>query len=351
MKPGLVLSDEQCHKKFGPRKGVKDDRFPKTTERPKEGNSSFENMDTDIDDPGTPIPQEVMNENDYSVLIDSNKSFADQNRTGRQLFVSLFSTGSVSSEKMTDEELEKFGDINEDLAMLMSSMIDRQVKNSRKFLSFNKIDEFKRRNLFLSNGQVNVNDIVHTIVEQTVLVLKHCQEFKSISPSDQTELLETNGMVATMINCLELYNKQSHTINWSLTEHDYRALKTANVTAVNGRASFGLTDVVERIETDLKDDMVKLFKYFEYFSQIGVPREALPILSFVVVFSHECCDVENRDKVEDIRRRYLIFLFECIAHSEGILGACNMGLRLHTAVHHLSRICQLLMQKFVNVQD
>ena len=83
MKPGLVLSDEQCHKKFGPRKGVKDDRFSKPASKHRFGESNLEEMEeTDIDDPGTPMQQEVINENDYSVLIDANKSFEEQNRIG-----------------------------------------------------------------------------------------------------------------------------------------------------------------------------------------------------------------------------------------------------------------------------
>ena len=72
----------------------------------------------------------MINENDYSVLIDSNKSFQEQNRIGRQLFVSLFTTGSVSSEKMTDEELKTFKDIDENLALVLSGLIERQVRNS-----------------------------------------------------------------------------------------------------------------------------------------------------------------------------------------------------------------------------
>ena len=123
MKPGLVLSDEQCHTKFGPRKGVNDDRFTNPMSRHFD-DSSQENMDAHIDDPGTPMQREVINEDDYSVLIDSNKSFHEQNNIGRQLFVSLFSSGSVCSEKMTDEELETFKEVDENLAMLMSGLIE-----------------------------------------------------------------------------------------------------------------------------------------------------------------------------------------------------------------------------------
>ena len=123
------------------------------------------------------------------------------------------------------------------------------------------------------------------------------------------------------------------------------------MTYVRPRASFGLTDVVARVEAELKDDMAKLLKFFDYFSHIGVPKEALYLLATSVVFSHDCCDVENREKLKKIRRRYLILLFQCISHSEGILGACNMGLRLHTAIYHLNRIYQLLTQKFVSIQE
>ena len=90
--------------------------------------------------------------------------------------------------------------------------------------------------------QVNVNDVVHTLVEQTVLVLKQNQDFKSISANDQAELLETNVMVATIITSLELYSPQTHAMTWSLTEHDFTTLKSLNVTNGSGRASFGLTD-------------------------------------------------------------------------------------------------------------
>ena len=157
--------------------------------------------------------------------------------------------------------------------------------------------------------------------------------------------------MATIITSLELYSSQTQAMTWSLTEHDFTTLKSLNVTNVSARASFGLTDIIGRVDVELKDDMVRLFKFFVYFSHIEVPKEALCLLATSVIFSHDCCDVENREKLEKIRRRYLILLFECISHSEGILAACNMGLRLHTAIHHLNRICQLLTQKFVSIQE
>ena len=331
---------------------MKDDRFSKPASKHRFGESNLEEMEeADIDDPGTPMQQEVINENDYSVLIDSNKSFEEQNRIGRQLFVSLISTGSVSSQKMTEAELETHKNIDEDLAMLTSSLLERQVRHSRKFLSFTKDKDSLQRSLFLPNGKINVSSIVDTLVQQTVLVLKQNQDFKSLCVRDQTELLETNAMVATIISTLELYNTHTHTIAWPLTEQDYRTLQDRGATLHGGRASVGLAAVLEKVEQELSDDMVKLFKYFDYFSHIGVNTAATNLLAISVIFSHDCCDVENRERLEQIRRHYLILLFECLSHSEGILGACNMGLRLHTAIHHLSRICQLMMQKFVTVQE
>merc|ERR1712130_723515 len=118
-----------------------------------------------------------------------DKSFEEQNRIGRQLFVSLISTGSVSSGKMTEAELDTYANIDENLSMLTSGLLERQVKNSRKFLSSTQDKDPVPKSLFLPD----------------VLVLKQNQDFKSLSGSDASELLETNGMVATIISSLELY--------------------------------------------------------------------------------------------------------------------------------------------------
>ena len=345
MKPGLVLSDEQCQRKFGPRKGVKDDQFSKPLSRVRSNTS--EEMEESVDDPDTRVEQGEMNDEDYSVLIDPNKSLSDQNRTGRQLFISLFTTGSVSSGKLSEEELDTFKEIDDNLAMITSTLIGRQVQNSRKFLSFNT----QNRELFLKSGYVNIPDTIQTLVDQTVLVLKQNQDFKIISKTDQTELLDYNAIVASIVSSLELYNPQSHSITWSLTESDYRLARKLGFRTINGRASFGLSDVLKRMDSELRDDMVKLFKFFDYFSQIGVPKSSMHLLAFAVMFSHDCCDIENKEKVEGLKIRYLIILFETITQSEGILGACNIALKLHTAIHHLNRICQLLTQKFIYVHE
>ena len=339
MKPGLVLSDDQCQKKFGPKKGARDDsRLTKVTEE-------------DVDDPGdareTTIEPEEMADDDYSVLIDPAKSLSEQNRLGRQLFVSIFSTGSVSSGQLSDEELEMFRNIDNNNSVVSGHLAERQVQNARKFISFFQFP----RTVFLPSGLINFSDVVHTLVDQTVLVLKQNQDFKTLSSKDQTELLESNAMVVSLLSVMELYSAGTRSFTWPLTETDYQALRKLNIKVVNGRAVFGLADVSSRVEPELGDDVVKLFKFCDYFTQIGVPKSALNVLAVAVIFTHDCCDIENKVKVEEMRRRYLIILFECLATSDGVLGACKIALKLHNAIHHLNRICQLFAQKFVTVQE
>ena len=339
MKPGLVLSDDQCQKKFGPKKGAKDDRVT----RPGPG-------EEEVDDPGTaemPAEQEEMADDDYSVLIDPAKSLTEQNRIGRQLFVSIFSTGSVSSGQLSDSELEMFRNIDNNNSVVSGHLAERQVQNARKFSSFFQFP----RSVFLPSGLINFSDVIHTLVDQTVLVLKQNQDFKTLSNKDQTELLESNAMVVSLLSVMELYNAMTHSSSWPLTAPDHQALRKLNIKAVNGRAVFGLTDVSPRVELELRDDMVKLFKFCDYFAQIGVPKSALFVLAVAVIFTHDCCDIEDKVKVEEMRRRYLIILFECLATSDGVLGACKIALKLHNAIHHLNRICQLFAQKFVTVQE
>ena len=340
MKPGLVLSDDQCQKKFGPKKGAKDDlRVTKVTEE--EVDDPTDTRETEGREP------EEMADDDYSVLIDPGKSLSEQNRLGRQLFVSIFSTGSVSSGQLSDQELETFKNIDNNNSVVSGHLAERQVQNARKFISFFKFP----RTVFLPNGMINFSDVIHTLVDQTVLVLKQNQDFKTLSNKDQTELLESNAMVVSLLSVMELYNVTTHSFSWPLTETDYQALRKINIKVVNGRAVFGQVDVSPRVEPELGDDVVKLFKFCDYFAQIGVPKSALYVLAVAVIFTHDCCDIENKVKVEQMRRRYLIILFECLATSEGVLGACKIALKLHNAIHHLNRICQLFAQKFVTVQE
>ena len=178
--------------------------------------------------------------------------------------------------------------------------------------------------------------------------MKQNKDFNSLPASDAAELLETNVMVATIISSLELYSNNTHSIAWPLTEQDYRAL---SVFVQSDRASVDLDTIIDKIETELSDDMAKLTKYYQYLSHIGPPTAAVNILAVSTIFSPDYCTLDSRQIIEEIRRRYLILLFECLSYSEGVVGACKMGLRLHTAIQHITRICQQMMQKFVTVQE
>jgi len=352
MKPGLVLSDEQCQKRFGPRKGVKDDRFsgePPGSKLRFNNNTGVDDLvEESVDDPDVALEREVGDISEYSVLIDCDKSYKEQNKIGRQLFVSLFDTGSVSSEPIPTKEIEQFDSIDDTMAMMVSTQLERQLNNARKFVSFNKTGE---RKLFLPGGLVNTPDLVQTLIDQMVLVLRHNKDFTGLPSKDQAELLESNVMVAAIVANFELYSSQTHCVTWKLTESDFRSVRTLGIEATDGRVSFGLSDVMARVEVDIKDDMVKMFKFFDYFSHLGIPASAMHLLSLVVIFTHDCCDLEETARVEERRRHHLFLLFECLCHSEGVLGACNVASRLHSAINDLNRICQLLGQKFVTVHD
>ena len=356
MKPGLVLSDEQCQKRFGPRKGVKDDRFaePASRFRFTTGNNNPDEVgnEENVDDPDATLEREVGDASEYSVLIDSDKSYKEQNKIGRQLFISLFDTGSVSSEPMPPTELQKYDVIDDMVAMMATTQLERQLNNARKFVSFNQRSDIgNHRSLFQPGGLLNTPDVMATLIDQMVLVLRHNNDFTGLPIKDQAELLESNVMVASIVASFELYSPQTRLVTWRLTENDFRTIRTLGIEASDGRVSFGLSDVLARVEVDIKDDMVKMFKFLDYFSHLGVPSSAMHLLSLVVIFTHDCCDLEAAARVEERRRHHLFLLFECLVHSEGVLGACNVAARLHGAINDLNRICQLLGQKFVTVRD
>lgn len=344
MKPGLVLSDDQCNKKFGHRRIMKEDKLKSSLKSKRDTEE-----DEDADDPEEMDFEatDEMADEDYSVLIDPSKSLIEQNHYGRQLFISIFSTGSVNSGLISDKEIETFSSINNHNSIATSFIIERAVHNSRKFLSFSQGD----RRFLSSNGLIKIGDVTHTLVEQTVLVLKQVNDFKNLSCKDQTELLESNSIIVTLLMILELYNADQKAIVWNLTEQDYQHLRQQNFKIVNSRTVIDHDSLVSNVDTDLREDFGKIFRFFDYFSSLGLPRNALFVLSIVVTFCHDCCDIENKEGIENIRRRYLIILYECIQQTEGVLGACKIALKLHNAIHHLNRICQLFSQKFVTVND
>ena len=339
MKPGLVLSDEQCSKRFGPRKGEVEEGLSDEA-----GNT---NRDTQKD------KEEILKENyiptnsEFSVLIDNEKSYEDQNRIGRQLFVSLFKTGSVNAQKLSNEGLEKHEEGNENLALMQSLQIDRQICNARKFLPFNQPS--KDRNLFHSNGQVNITDVLSTLIEQTVLLLKHNEHFNSLPKEDQVELMEENVMVASLISCFQLYNRKQKKIVWPLAEADFKYLRSSSMKAESARVAFGLQDILPRVEKDIQKDIMKIFSFFEYFSQIGLTKQAINLLIVVLIFSQDNLNLEDKKTVDYYRSHYLLLLYDCLSQTEGVLGACNVAAKLHTSLHTLHRLCQILAQRMVSI--
>ncbi|XP_023340073.1 uncharacterized protein LOC111710241 [Eurytemora carolleeae] len=183
------------------------------------------------------------------------------------------------------------------------------------------------------------------------MLLRHSKEFNKISLSDQTELLESNLMTITLLSIFEAYNSSTHTVLWKLTEQDFNFLAKEGIKVPHGRVVFSLSDALNKVDTDLTDDLTKLFNFFDYFSQIGLPRPSLYLLLLVVVFNQDCVDVKNKEDVESTRKYFLFSLFESLVASEGVLGACSIAARLHTALNDLNRIAHILGQKFIDVEE
>ena len=108
MKPGLVLSDEQCSKRFGPRKGEAEERASWEAGNNVMEKAGLEEKSEKI----IRVERKAAIENEFAVLIDNEKSYEEQNKVGRTLFLSLISTGSVNAQKISEEQLEKFNQNN-----------------------------------------------------------------------------------------------------------------------------------------------------------------------------------------------------------------------------------------------
>jgi hypothetical protein len=51
-----------------------------------------------------------------------------------------------------------------------------------------------------------------------------CGSYSDFISSDQTELLESNLLTATLLSVYEVYSPANHTLTWTLTETDFTAL-------------------------------------------------------------------------------------------------------------------------------
>ena len=125
-------------------------------------------------------------ENEYAVLIDSEKSFDEQVKIGRPLFMSLLATGTVS--KTLDDSAAEFKEsprISDTLGMMISFQTERQLANARKFIPF--------KMLLQKTGRLNIGEILNTLIQQTILLMKQNKHFRSLSSDDQAELCEVRA--------------------------------------------------------------------------------------------------------------------------------------------------------------
>ena len=271
MKPGLVMSDDQCNKRFG----RSNDRgtIEATAMILEEGQAQNAIEGRESDQEKEEIverkKQEEDQENEYSVLIETKETFEEQRKLGRKLFMSLIISGSVDTQELFEDDNnnneEQFlgDDVQENYAAMLSFQMDLQIDNARKFLPFtNKPAE----NIFFPNGLINIKLIFSTLVEQVVLILKHNRHFTSLPKDDQAALMEENIMLACLLLGFKSYSHSSQSINWRLAEADLSLLRTSNISVENKKisplVSFGLKDILPRIEADMKNEVVKIFKLF-----------------------------------------------------------------------------------------
>ena len=121
-------------------------------------------------------------ENEYAVLIDSEKSFDEQVKIGRPLFMSLLATGTVSKTLEESAEFTESPRMSDTLGMMISFQTERQLANARKFIPF--------KTLLHKSGRLNLGEILNTLIQQTILLMKQNKHFRTLSSDDQAELCE-----------------------------------------------------------------------------------------------------------------------------------------------------------------
>jgi len=324
MKPGLVLSDDQCSKRFGMKKDEPNPEvIPTNKATPDEESKDEENASKIV-------------ENEYAVLIDSEKSFDEQKFIGQPLFVSLLTTGTVrkpsddSNESFEDENVEMGENrsrlnISETMGIMLSFQTDRQLANARKFLPFKKI--------FSSSGKLNMGEILNTLVQQTVLLMKQNKNFKNLSVEDQAELCQANVMVSIVLSCVSLYRSKTGSVSWPGSPP----------------VTFNIGNILSFLEPDIKEEVSRLFKLLDSINKLELPKCITNLLVFVSMFNPEFCVLEDKEAVLEARAKYIELVYECMCHSVGVRRSCTLAAKLHQILQNLDRICQILGQKFVNV--
>lgn len=320
MKPGLVLSDDQCNKRFSMKK---DEPNPEVAPVVKKAEET--------------VNQDVVShviENEYAVLIDSEKSYDEQVKIGRPLFVSLLTVGTVTKigNDLAVDDIEEenkltreVSSLSEALGMMISFQTDRQLNNARKFVPFKKI--------FLNSGRLNTGDILNTLIQQIVLLMKQNKYFKNLTVEDQAELCQANVMVAIVLSSVNLYTAKNGSLTWPGSPP----------------VSFTLANILPLLDPDLKEEIPRLAKFLDSFSKLDVPRSVVNLLIFVAMFSSEFCVLEDKEAVMEARTRYIHLVYESLCHNVGVRRSCTLASKLHLLLQNLDRICQILGQKFVNV--
>ena len=169
MKPGLVLSDVQCQRRFGPRKtrpgkgqkerGEYGDMFDPMEEEGG-GRSGLEDEDSretgdsgrEPDDP-PPFLRSEDQMAKYKVLVDTTVPLDKRKEVGRELFLYLF-----LPKDSPPGPPPPLLDVEEDRDIFVSFQISRQMSHSQGYVSFTKNTD--NGDIILSNGQVNTFNIL-----------------------------------------------------------------------------------------------------------------------------------------------------------------------------------------------
>ena len=289
-------------------------------------------------------------ENEYAVLIDSEKSYEEQVKIGRPLFVSLLTVGTVSKigndlavdnieedDKLTRDD----SGLSEALGMMISFQTDRQLNNARKFVPFKKI--------FSHSGRLNTGDILNTLIQHIVLLMKQNKYFKSLSVEDQAELCQVsrtrfslktlkcisqaNVMVAIVLSSINLYSAKNSSLTWPGSPP----------------VTFTAANILPLLDPDVKEEIPRLAKFLDSFAKLDIPRSVVNLLIFVSMFSSEFCVLEDKEAVTEARTRYIHLVYDSLCHNVGVRKSCTLASKLHLLLQNLDRICQILGQKFVNV--
>ena len=99
MKPGFVMSDDQCNKRFGRsnERGTIEAAAIILEEGQAQNAIEGRESDQEKEEIVERKKQEEDHENEYSVLIETKETFEEQRKLGRKLFLSLIISGSVDN--------------------------------------------------------------------------------------------------------------------------------------------------------------------------------------------------------------------------------------------------------------